>query len=301
MLRRKEQVCVVAGKALLDGELTVPDNATGLVLFAHGSSSGRRSPGNRLVAGLLNKAGLSTLLVDLLAINEEQCDQATARFRFNIELLADRLVGATTWLSRQPITSSLTIGYLGADTAAAATLLAAATQPERVAAIVSLGGRPDLAGEALRQVRAPTLVVVGDADPVVLKLNEVALDALPCEKKLCAVSDATHLVQDPGTLEQVAALARDWFLRYLPRASVYTPPTFRSDQALSASIGQALDAERLRLPDGVALQVANGWISLDGPAADRGTWDEVVRVVAGLPGVMGVDDRVAGRVVTRVR
>ncbi|MDQ6675199.1 MAG: dienelactone hydrolase family protein [Chloroflexota bacterium] len=211
---------VVAGGVTLEADLVVPNAPLGVALFAHGSGSSRRSPRNRYVAEVLNRAGLATLLLDLLTEEEERVDQVTAEFRFDIELLAERLAGATDWLVRNPSTGGLRIGYFGASTGAAAALVAAAEHPERVAAVVSRGGRPDLAGDALGLVRAPTLLIVGGDDALVIALNKDALAALRCEKQLKIVPDATHLFEESGTLEWAADLARDWFVRHLTPAAV---------------------------------------------------------------------------------
>jgi dienelactone hydrolase len=214
----QRQVHVAAGAVTLQGELNIPQNARGVVLFAHGSGSGRLSPRNRYVAALLNEAGLATLLVDLLTAEEEVVDMRTAHLRFNIDLLAERLIGATEWLAREPHTGGLRIGYFGASTGAAAALVAAAERPDAVGAVVSRGGRPDLAGDALPLVRAPTLLIVGGNDPDVLALNRAALVQMRCERQLVIVPGATHLFEEPGALDEVARLARDWFLRYLTAA-----------------------------------------------------------------------------------
>jgi dienelactone hydrolase len=214
----QRQVHVAAGAVTLQGELNIPQNARGVVLFAHGSGSGRLSPRNRYVAALLNEAGLATLLVDLLTAEEEVVDMRTAHLRFNIDLLAERLIGATEWLAREPHTGGLRIGYFGASTGAAAALVAAAKRPDAVGAVVSRGGRPDLAGDALPLVRAPTLLIVGGNDHDVLALNRAALVQMRCERQLVIVPGATHLFEEPGALDEVARLARDWFLRYLTAA-----------------------------------------------------------------------------------
>lgn len=214
-----QQVHVTAGPVTLVGDLAIPAGARGIVLFAHGSGSSRLSPRNRYVAEVLREAGLATLLIDLLTLEEERIDQQTAHLRFDIRLLADRLVGATDWLTSQPETRELRIGYFGASTGAAAALLAAVERPEAVGAVVSRGGRPDLAAEALPNVRAPTLLIVGGLDTPVLRINREALARLRCEKELAIVPGATHLFEEPGTLDEVAKLARSWFLRYL------TPPS----------------------------------------------------------------------------
>ncbi|MCA0015715.1 dienelactone hydrolase family protein [Mesorhizobium sp. B292B1B] len=212
----EKAVQVPAGGAMLAGNLSLPREARGLVLFAHGSGSSRHSPRNRYVAGRLNEAELATLLVDLLTTEEERIDQITAELRFDIRLLADRLVQVTDWLHMSNETSALSVGYFGASTGAAAALMAAAERPNRAAAVVSRGGRPDLAAPALPRVRAPTLLVVGGADTQVIALNRSAFAALRCEKELAIVPAATHLFEEPGALEEVADLAIQWFLRQLP-------------------------------------------------------------------------------------
>jgi len=210
-------VSIPAGDARLEGELVVPAGAAGIVVFAHGSGSSRHSPRNRMVAATLEEAGIGTLLVDLLTRAEEKADRLGGEYRFDIPLLGGRLVAIVDWLRRDR-GSPLPIGLFGASTGAAAALVAAAERPEDIAAVVSRGGRPDLAGPALRRVRAPTLLIVGGADEQVLELNRRALALLPGEKLLAVVPGATHLFEEPGALEQVAALARDWFLRYLPES-----------------------------------------------------------------------------------
>jgi dienelactone hydrolase len=189
--------------------------ATGVVLFAHGSGSGRHSPRNRYVARVLREAGLATLLIDLLTPEEEEVDLRTRRLRFDIDLLAERLVGATGWLRDDPNTRNLRTGYFGASTGAGAALVAAAERPDEVDAVVSRGGRPDLAGEALSRVEAPTLLIVGGNDEPVIGMNEEALGRLHVEKRLEIVSGATHLFKEVGALEEVARLAAEWFVRYL--------------------------------------------------------------------------------------
>ena len=201
----------------LDATLGVPANAFGAVLFAHGSGSSRHSPRNRYVAGVLQSAGCATLLLDLLTRDEEAVDVATAHLRFDIGLLAGRLAGATDAARREPELRELAIGYFGASTGAAAALVAAAGRSD-VAAIVSRGGRPDLAGPALPRVMAPTLLIVGSDDRDVLTLNEAALTRLRVEAHLAVVPGATHLFEEPGALEEVAALARDWFEQHLRAA-----------------------------------------------------------------------------------
>jgi len=209
------EVRIPTGRATLDGNLTIVDEATGLVLFAHGSGSSRHSPRNQFVARVLNNSGLATLLFDLLTPEEEAIDARTAELRFNIKLLAERLVRATNWAKRQPETRNLRIGYFGSSTGGAAALVAAAQLMQAVGAVVSRGGRPDLAGEALPKVQAPTLLVVGGDDDIVIELNEQARDHMRCKVKLEIIPDATHLFEEPGALEQVAKLASNWFVDHL--------------------------------------------------------------------------------------
>jgi putative phosphoribosyl transferase len=199
----------------LDGSLALPARARGVVLFAHGSGSSRHSPRNRYVAEVLHQGGLGTLLFDLLTQDEERIDARTAELRFDIPLLARRLVGATDWLASRPDTRDLVVGYFGASTGGGAALVAAAERPGTVGAVVSRGGRPDLAGSALALVRAPTLLIVGGEDTPVILMNREALSQLRCEKKLEIVPGATHLFEEPGTLEAVAELAREWFADHL--------------------------------------------------------------------------------------
>jgi len=208
-------VTVTVGDAVLEGDLVVPEGATGVVLFAHGSGSSRHSPRNRRVAATLNEAVIGTLLVDLLTPDEEELDRVTAELRFDIELLARRLIAAIDWLRHEPSLASLGIGLFGASTGAAGALVAAAARPDDVAAVVSRGGRPDLAASALPRVRAPTLLIVGGEDPVVLELNRHALELLQTEKRLVIVPGASHLFEEPGALDDVARLAADWFSRHL--------------------------------------------------------------------------------------
>jgi putative phosphoribosyl transferase len=209
-------VRVRAGSAALEGTLAVPQNAAGIVVFAHGSGSGRHSPRNRFVARTLRDAGLGTLLLDLLTVDEEAIDVHTAQHRFDIGLLAERVVGATDWLAGVEAAAALPVGYFGASTGAGAALVAAARRPERVAAVVSRGGRPDLAADDLPLVRAPTLLIVGGDDLTVIGLNRQALDRLGgTEKGLHIVPGATHLFEEPGALGEVARLAADWFARHM--------------------------------------------------------------------------------------
>jgi dienelactone hydrolase len=200
---------------MLDADLAGPDPPTGVVAFAHGSGSSRHSPRNREVAAVLQEAGLITLLADLLTPEEEQADLRTGHLRFDIGLLADRLVAIADWLSEERMTSGLPVGFFGASTGGAAALVAAARRPEGVSAVVSRGGRPDLAGADLGAVRAPVLLIVGGRDEVVLDLNQRALGELGGEKRLEVVPGATHLFEEPGALPTVAGLARAWFLDHL--------------------------------------------------------------------------------------
>jgi dienelactone hydrolase len=205
------EVTLEVGPVSVGGTLTLPDQAVGLVVFAHGSGSSRFSPRNRQVAAALNEAGLGTLLIDLLTADEEQVDLRTAELRFDISLLADRVVGAVDWAAELGVP----LGAFGASTGAAAALVAAAERPELVQAVVSRGGRPDLAGEALPGVEAPTLLIVGGNDPVVLDLNRQAMERIEAETRLEVVPGASHLFEEPGTLDEVVRLARDWFLEKL--------------------------------------------------------------------------------------
>ena len=211
----EQLVQVPAGSVTLEGNLTLPEESRGIVLFAHGSGSSRHSSRNRYVAKLLNEGALATLLIDLLTLDEDAVDRLTRRLRFDIPLLAERLVGATDWLTQYPSTQNLPIGYFGASTGAGAALVAAAERPEVVDAVVSRGGRPDLAGPVLSLVRAATVLIVGENDPEVIELNCTALAQLRCEKQLVIVPGATHLFEESGALENVARLARQWFERHL--------------------------------------------------------------------------------------
>ena len=209
------EVQIHAGRAVLSGNLDIPKEASALVLFAHGSGSSRHSPRNQFVARTLNNAGLATLLFDLLTQEEEALDMRTREHRFNIGLLAERLVQVTKWAKQQVQTRDLRVGYFGSSTGGAAALVAAAEIPKDVGAVVSRGGRPDLAGDALPKVQAPTLLIVGGNDDVVIELNEMARDQMRCEVKLEIVPDATHLFEERGALEKVAKLASDWFVDHL--------------------------------------------------------------------------------------
>ena len=206
---------VPAGPVELAGNLCVPEEAGGVVLFAHGSGSGRHSPRNRHVARVLGEAGLATLLIDLLTPDEEEADRESGHLRFDVGLLARRLAGATHWLRQYPDTRDLPVGYFGASTGAGAALIAAAERPREVGAVVSRGGRPDLAGDTLPLVEAPTLLIVGSDDEPVIRMNEKALGRLRAEKRLEIVPGAGHLFEEPGTLEEVARLAAGWFTRHL--------------------------------------------------------------------------------------
>jgi len=211
------EVQIPAGRAVLSGNLTIPENAMALVLFAHGSGSSRHSPRNQFVARTLNRARLATLLFDLLTPEEEAQDSYTREHRFNIDLLAERLVHATKWVRRQEEMRDLGIGYFGSSTGGAAALVAAAELPQDAGAVVSRGGRPDLAGHALPRVQASTLLIVGGNDDIVIRLNEMARDRIRCEVKLEIIPSATHLFEEPGALKQVAKLASDWFSLHLIR------------------------------------------------------------------------------------
>ncbi len=215
------EVQIQAGRAVLSGNLTIPENATGLVLFAHGSGSSRHSPRNQFVARTLNNEGLATLLFDLLTPEEESVDLRTREHRFNIGLLAERLVHATKWANQQQQTPDLRIGYFGSSTGGGAALVAAAELPDDVGAVVSRGGRPDLAGGALPKVKAPTLLIVGGEDHVVIELNEQARAQMRCEIKIDIVAGATHLFEEQGALEQVAKLASDWFVNHIGGKSAH--------------------------------------------------------------------------------
>jgi putative phosphoribosyl transferase len=206
---------ITAGTTELDGDLTVPREATGVVLFAHGSGSSRHSPRNQRVAAALQQRGLATLLVDLLTHAEEVSEARSHDLRFDIGRLADRVIGLIDWVEAQPETDHLPVGLFGASTGAAAALVAAAARPDEVRAVVSRGGRPDLAGPALIDVRAPTLFVVGERDLPVVELNEEARNTMTVTAELRIVPGATHLFGEPGTLDEVATEAAHWFGKYL--------------------------------------------------------------------------------------
>ena len=215
-LRRTSEVALTIGEGIVvPALLTVPERATGLVLFVHGSGSSRKSSRNLFVAEVLNNGSLGTLLFDLLTAQEEAVDRRTAGLRFDIGLLAARVIAATRWVRRCPALESMPLGYFGASTGAAAALVAAAMLPDEISAIVSRGGRPDLAGEYLSRVRAPTLLIVGGADRDVIGLNHQASAMMNAKRELAIVPDATHLFEEPGALESVARLSRAWFQRHL--------------------------------------------------------------------------------------
>jgi putative phosphoribosyl transferase len=215
------EVQIPAGDATLAGNLTTVDAPIALVLFVHGSGSSRHSPRNQFVARTLNDAGLATLLFDLLTPKEEAEDEYTARFRFDIQMLADRLVFATNWARQEKEIAQLPIGYFGSSTGGGAALVAAARLPDEVGAIVSRGGRPDLAGDALPKLQAPTLLIVGELDDVVIELNKQAARRMCREVTLEIVPGATHLFPEPGALAQVAELAAGWFVNHLGRSKAF--------------------------------------------------------------------------------
>lgn len=208
-------VRIPCGPVTLEGALAIPPGVSGIVVFAHGSGSSRHSPRNQFVARIIRESGNGTLLFNLLTAEEETEDDVTRRLRFDIGLLAGRLAEVTRWLVGQPAVRDLGVGYFGSSTGGGAALLAAAEVGRRIDAVVSRGGRPDLAGDALRRVQSSTLFIVGEYDEVVIRLNEEALAELRCEKQLKIVPGATHLFEEPGTLEAVARLAADWFRRHL--------------------------------------------------------------------------------------
>lgn len=213
--KEESLVKIPIGEIVLEGNLLIPENARGIVLFAHGSGSGRFSPRNQYVAATLQKAGIATLLIDLLTEEEEALDMETGHLRFDIEFLAERLTGAAEWLRKNARTKKLAIGYFGASTGAGAALIAAARHPNDVYAIVSRGGRPDLAAKFLPKVKAPTLLIVGGNDEPVIQMNKEAMRHLRSLKKLEIIPNATHLFEEPGTLEEVARLATEWFVKHL--------------------------------------------------------------------------------------
>lgn len=215
VLEYETEVWIPAGRVRLEGNLDQPEHAHGLVIFAHGSGSSRHSPRNKFVAQVLREGGLATLLLDLLSEDEEAIDLQTTRLRFDIALLAERVLQAMDWVGKTPAVSELPIGLFGSSTGAGAALVAAAQQPELVHAVVSRGGRPDLATSALGKVRAPTLLIVGGNDASVIELNKQAMEQMSGETKLEIVPRATHLFEEPGSLEKVSHLATQWFQKYL--------------------------------------------------------------------------------------
>jgi putative phosphoribosyl transferase len=214
--RETSALTIPVGRVRLNGDLAVPAEARGLVFFAHGSGSSRLSPRNRYVAGMLQESGIATVLFDLLTPDEEKEDHFTGHLRFNIDLLAERLGLVTRWFLEENVHRNFELGYFGASTGAAAALMAAAELDDRIQAVVSRGGRPDLAGDALPRVQSATLLIVGGEDRVVIELNEQAYHQLRSEKELKIVPGATHLFEEPGALEHVARLASDWFLKHFP-------------------------------------------------------------------------------------
>ena len=215
MTHQETKVKIPISSVVVEGNLTMPPGSKGIVLFAHGSGSSRFSPRNQYVAKEFSKAKIGTLLFDLLTSKEEEQDMFTAEYRFNIDLLAERLIGATEWLRKDLREKRYTFGYFGASTGAAAALIAAAKLPNDISAVVSRGGRPDLAAGYLPQVVAPTLLLVGGLDTEVIKLNRQAMAQMTTEKKLVIIPGATHLFEEPGKLEEVAKASKDWFLNYL--------------------------------------------------------------------------------------
>lgn len=234
-------VRIETARVALDGDLTLPQHARGVVLFAHGSGSSRFSPRNRHVAALFQEAGFATLLIDLLTPNEEDVDRRTGAYRFDIERLAERLVGVSRWLGNTPATAKLPVSLFGASTGGAAALVAAAVEPNRIAAVISRGGRPDLAGEILGRVCAPTLLIVGAEDQAVLELNREALSLLTAPARLEVIPAATHLFEEPGALDEVARHAVAWLESYATRA--------QADQSLGSVTTASPPCDRARTED----------------------------------------------------
>jgi dienelactone hydrolase len=230
-IRATAAVRVAVSTGFLEGEIASPLQPRGIIIFAHGSGSSRHSPRNRYVARALEHHGFATLLIDLLTEDEGRVDDRTAHLRFDIELLADRLVAIIDTISRRPDTSSLRIGLFGASTGGGAALAAAAERPNSVGAVVSRGGRPDLAGEALTRVAVPTLLIVGGLDTAVIRMNRDAMMRMRTETALEIVPGATHLFEEPGALEQVAALAAAWFDRHLRPGAAVRAPASRDQEA----------------------------------------------------------------------
>lgn len=211
----KSEIKIPVNNSFITGDLNLIEQSKGIVVFAHGSGSSRLSSRNKFVADILNKADISTFLFDLLTPEEDKVDQYTREFRFDIPLLAERLTLVTSWIKSEPKGALKTIGYFGASTGAAAALIAAAELPNEISAVVSRGGRPDLAGNYLKLVKAPALLIVGSLDHEVIELNQFAIDHLRCTKELAIVQGATHLFEEPGTLQEAANLSVEWFKRYL--------------------------------------------------------------------------------------
>lgn len=226
ILNTEHSITIPSGNVTLDGIVHIPKVARGLVLFVHGSGSSRLSVRNQYVANVLNNANLATVLFDLFTPDEDAIDNRTRQFRFDIEFLASRLLDSTHWCLKQPQLSALPIGYFGASTGGGAALVAAALKPDLVYAVVSRGGRPDLAGESLAHVQAPTLLIVGGYDEAVIQMNKEAMSELNCIKKIEIVPGATHLFEEPGTLNMAAELAKNWFVKYLnqPKHAIRSSP-----------------------------------------------------------------------------
>lgn len=212
---RKKEVYIPVQAVILKGDLILPEKATSLVIFVHGSGSSRFSPRNQFVATTLNQVGFATFLFDLLTYEEGEIDEMTGDYRFNIELLSERLIKVTDWITANPETKKLNVGYFGASTGAAAALLAAAKRPKQIHAIVSRGGRPDLAEAGFENLQAPTLLIVGGNDYPVIQMNQAAAQKLRCVKKILVIPGATHLFEEAGKLEEVSEAAIEWFQKYL--------------------------------------------------------------------------------------
>lgn len=215
VIHSQEIAIPIGPKKKIEALLSLPETAKGIVLFAHGSGSGRFSPRNRFVAGVLEQKGIATLLIDLLTDSEEAIDIITAQYRFDINLLTERVITVTGYIADNPDTGNLKVGYFGASTGSAAALRAAAILGSKISAVVSRGGRTDLAAQEIENVIAPTLLIVGQNDPSVLEINKMTLQRLQCEKKLVVIPSAGHLFEEPGTLEDVAGAAAEWFVRYI--------------------------------------------------------------------------------------
>jgi putative phosphoribosyl transferase len=214
-MQKEKKIEIPVQDAILEGDLILPEEAKNLIIFVHGSGSSRFSPRNQFVAQILNQAGFATLLFDLLTHKEEEIDEMTGDYRFNIELLAERLIKVTDWITSNSETKKLSIGYFGASTGAAAALLAAAKRPKQIHAVVSRGGRPDLAVAGFENIQAPTLLIVGGQDDSVIQMNQAAAQKLPCVKKILIIPGATHLFEESGKLEEVSEAAVGWFQEFL--------------------------------------------------------------------------------------